>query len=272
MIKIKLRRNLLYLFVYYITWIINVFLERIFEFHEFIYLYLTIIGKIFGGLITYLYQYHFLKRNKQAKYFGINLIYNKGKTRTKDSKAKIGFLIFFASFFYVFKFMTIFQFAFYIRHSPSREFLLSSIQTVSSSLICTYALGFEMKKHHKVSLVVISLFLVLMFIVDIFITSKSMNFIQFFYFYLLIFYYHICETFSSCIEKYLVDINYLNPFLILMIEGIFELILATIYIYSFINKYILYDLKYFLYYTRYYLLLVTLVPICYCLISSISNV
>ena len=35
-------------------------------------------------------------------------------------------------------------------------------------------------------------------------------------------------SFSDCIEKYLVDYNYMNPFLILMIEGIFQLVMALL--------------------------------------------
>ena len=102
MIKLKLRRKFLYLFVYYITWTFKLFFERILDYSKYIDLYLTVIGKIFGGLITYLYQYQSLKRDKQIKYFGINLIHNKGKTKIKDSKTKIGILLFFASAFYVF--------------------------------------------------------------------------------------------------------------------------------------------------------------------------
>ena len=35
-------------------------------------------------------------------------------------------------------------------------------------------------------------------------------------------------SFSDCIEKYLVDYNYMNPFLILMLEGVFQLIMGAL--------------------------------------------
>ena len=271
MIKLKLRRNLLYLFVYYITWTFKLFFERILDYSKYIDLYLTVIGKIFGGLITYLYQYQSLKRDKQIKYFGINLIHNKGKTKIKDSKTKIGILLFFESAFYVFRFITVYQFETLMNTSPSIESRLSSIQTISSSLICTYALGFEMKKHHKYSLIIISIFLVLTFFVDIIFKSKNINFIKYLYFDLFILYYYTCETFNNCIEKYLVDINYINPFLILTLEWIFEFILTSIYIGVF-NKKFLNGLKIFINANGTKKLLRILPLIGYILISTISNV
>ena len=230
MIKIKCRKNLLYLFAYYITWIINESIEEILAGSYFIYPLLTVVGKIIGGLIVYLRQYHFSKINKQIKYFGINLIVNKNQPRIKDKKIKIGFLLFFASYFYTSRFIIKYQYDDYLKNSPSIDYRLSSIQTISASLICTYALGFGMKKHHKLSLIIISIFLGLTFIIEIISKVSNINLDKCVSFNFFIFYYNICETFSSCIEKYLVDINYINPFLILMLEGIIELIISIIYI------------------------------------------
>ena len=245
MIKIKCRRNLIYLFAYYIAWIINESSEEIIASSSFTYPLLSIVGNIIGGLIVYLCQYHFLKRNKQVKYFGINLITNKNQLRTKDNKIKIGFLLFFASYFYTSRFIINYQFSDYLKNSPSIDYRLSSIQTISAALICTYALGFGMKKHHKLSLIIISIFLGLTFIIEIISKVSNINLDKCVSFNFFIFYYNICETFSSCIEKYLVDINYINPFLILMLEGIIELIFSIIYISiyndnfdEFISKYI----------------------------------
>ena len=237
MIKIKCRKNLLYLFAYYIAWIINESSEEIIASSTFTYPLLTIVGKIIGGLIVYIWQYHFLKRNKQVKYFGINLITNKNQLRSKDNKTKIGFLLFFASYFYTSKFIIDYQFSDYLNNSPSIDYRLSSIQTVSASLICTYALGFEMKKHHKLSLIIISIFLGLTFIIEIISKVSNINLDKCVSFNFFIFYYNICETFSSCIEKYLVDINYINPFLILMLEGIIELIISFFYISIYRNNF-----------------------------------
>ena len=272
MIKIKLRKNLLYLFAYYISWIINLILEEIIACSFYIYLLLIIFGKILGGLIIYLYQYHLIKRNRQNKYFGINLIYNEKKVRVKDGKIKIGLLLFIASFFYVFRFIVDYQFVSYSANSPSIDNRLSSIQTISAALICTYSLGFEMKRHHKFSLIIISICLALIFIFEIIYKSDNINSNKFALYNLLIIYYYICETFSNCIEKYLVDINYINPFLILLLEGIFELILAIFYILfndnftldNFIDK-IIESLK-----DKFILLIICL--IIYPIIAAVTNV
>ena len=99
MIKIKLRRNLLYLFVYYIAYLYYIFgrggMSRpiIFEFFPMSF------GKIVGGLIKYLYQNHFIKRKKRNNIILINIIDKINKAKPKDSKIKIVILIFFASFF-----------------------------------------------------------------------------------------------------------------------------------------------------------------------------
>ena len=122
MIKIKLRKNLLYLFTYYIFWIVNLALEEIVSCSFYIYLLLTIVGKILGGLIIYFYQYHLTKRKKQSKYFGINLIYNAKRVKVRDGTIKIGLLLFFASFFYVFRFIVDYQFVCYLVNSPSINF------------------------------------------------------------------------------------------------------------------------------------------------------
>ena len=237
MIKVKLRKNLLYLFAYYLSWIINESFEEIISGSSFIHPLLTILGKIIGGLVVYLYQYHFLKINKQVKYFGINLIANQNQPRAKDNKIKIIFLLLFASFFYTSRFIINYQFSDYLKNSPSIDYRLSSIQTISAALICTYALGFGMKKHHKLSLIIISIFLGLTFIIEIISKVSNINLDKCVSFNFLIFYYNICETFSSCIEKYLVDINYINPFLILMLEGIIELIISFFYISIYRNNF-----------------------------------
>ena len=231
MIKLKLRKNLLYLFLYYVPVFINLALEIFGEIPPIITIFLNIFGTILGGLVIYLYQYHLIKRNKQSKYFGINLIYNEKKTKAKDGIIKIGLLLIFASYFYSFNFIIRSEFDYYIRLSPTIYFRLSSIQTISASLICTYALGFEMKKHHKLALINISIFLVLTFIIETIYSPANI------YIFLLILYYYICETFSNCIEKYLADINYINPFLILMLEGIIEFIMACAYFFLY-KKYI----------------------------------
>ena len=97
-------------------------------------------------------------------------------------------------------------------NTKSEKSRLSSFQIISSALICKYAFGFKVKNHHKISLIIIGLLIILFIIIDIiyafyYRTNKAI------FQYFLIIYYNILFSFSSCIEKYLVDANYMNPFL-----------------------------------------------------------
>ena len=104
MIKIKLRRNLLYLLAYYISWyvrkILNIIIDEIFTIDiSYISLYLMTLGEIIGGSTLYIYITLSLKQKKEAKYFKTNLIYNKQEIYIPDKTLKITMLIFFAATF-----------------------------------------------------------------------------------------------------------------------------------------------------------------------------
>lgn len=47
----------------------------------------------------------------------------------------------------------------------------------------------------------------------------------------LVCFYLLNVTFTDCTERYLVDYDFINPFIIIMLEGIFELIMAILYSY-----------------------------------------
>ena len=176
------------------------------------------------------YQYIFIKlihwKKGKIKYFGINLIHNK-KYISNDGKFKKGLLIFIASIFDAFN-LIIAPFSNFSINTKSEKSRLSSFQIISSALICKYAFGFKVKNHHKISLIIIGLLIILFIIIDIiyafyYRTNKAI------FQYFLIIYYNILFSFSSCIEKYLVDANYMNPFFILMLEGVFQLIMALLF-------------------------------------------
>ena len=103
------------------------------------------------------------------------------------------------------------------------DFRLSSIQIIISSLICIYAFEFKIKKHQKVSFIIMSIFFCFLISTDIiFVVYFKYKLIREPIFqYFLILYNYMGYSFSDCIKKYLVDTNYMNPFLILMLEGIF---------------------------------------------------
>ena len=279
-IKIKLRKNLLYLLAYYFAWIINEALKILLVYYCLfyqpdLYLILITVGKIFGGLIIFIYQNHHIKNQKQIQFFEVNLSIlttNENKKRVKDGKTKILLLMLFASFFYVLKFIIHSLFIFPFHFSPSIELRFSSMQTVSAALISTYALGFEMKRHHKFSLINISIFLFLSLIIEIIYNLDDKHLGSPISTNLLLFFLNICETFSNCIEKYLVDVNYINPFLILMIEGIIEFIISLIFILSFEINFITNLKNAFKNQTKEKYILLIIFLVFYFIVSVINNI
>ena len=169
MIKFKLRKNLLYLLALYIFFnvrnIVKIIIFEIFDYRPtFLYIYMMNLGQIFGGLTVYFYQFITSRKKKQIKYFGIELIHNK-KRKLSDSWIKIIILIFFAALFHFIE-SHILQYLIERRRtiSSSLGIRLGSLSTIFSSLICTYALNFKFAKHHKFSLIFISICLIIIYL------------------------------------------------------------------------------------------------------------
>ena len=232
MLKVKLRRNLIYLFIYFISTfirdIVNMIIIILFRVAlNYTFLYIMVLGEIFGGLSIYLYQCNSKKKQKAIKYFGISLLSNINNQRVKDSIFKKIVLLFFAAFFDIFQFyFGLIYFPVYI--SRNVYLRLASIQTIASSLICAYALRFKIKKHHKFSLTMLGIFLCLTFVIESLFRANINTLGKFLICHLIVCYYLIIDSFNNCIEKYLVDANYMNPFKILMFEGLFNAFIALI--------------------------------------------
>ena len=250
MIKIRLRKNLLYLLVYYIASFIKsnfiqIFINDKFRFNPmYINLFINPIENIIGGLIVFLYQRYSTRNKGKAQYFGIKLIHNK-KYIARDGKFKQILLIFFAAFFNYYSYIigSLFKDMFDLQAMEQR---LSSIQIFSSTFIFIYAFRFKIKKHHKISLIIIGIFFCLLISTDmIFIKQYSYDETYLHIIgdklvepseyirtlmsrYFLVLYYYIGFSFNNCIEKYLVDTDNMNPFIILILEGVFELIMALL--------------------------------------------
>ena len=237
MIKFKLRKNLLYLLVFLVSYNVRtiVFLVADDKFDvtlNFTFLYLMCLAEILGGLGLYLFQHFTKRKNKETRFFAVNSVnvnpLFKGK-RVADGILKVAVLLFFAAFFDFYEFILNMFFVPMTgkKISYSVDVRLSSMQLLSSALICTYALGFKMKKHHKAALIAIGSCLFLTVVNDrIFNNGGSAGI--FFSAYFLVFYYQIVFSFNCCIEKYLVDVDFMNPFKILMIEGIIMFIMSIL--------------------------------------------
>ena len=233
MIKLNLKRHLLYLLAYYISWIIrcviNIVLQVHFEIDPlYIFLYLMILGEIIGGISIFLYQFKSIRKKEETKYFGLYLIYNEEEIKIKDNMYIITLLIFFAAFF---DFYSYYMRNIYIGHEynvTELNFKLSGVQGISSALICTYGLRFKIKNHHKISLITLSLFLILAVLIEVLILPSYIELVDYLVIIGIILYSYIIYTFNGCLEKYLVDTDYMNPFKLLMFEGACEIVMAIL--------------------------------------------
>ena len=228
MIKIRLSKNLLYLLGLCISNNIRVLIAFIIDTvlnftAPYLFLFMMTLGQIMGGLTVYIYQIKTLRKNKEVKYFGIEIIQNKIHEVYSDSKFKKILLIFFAASFDFIGFITT---VFYVPKvsniSPSIYLRFSCLSTILSSLICQYALKFKIGKHHKFSLMGLSMCLCLTIIIELLYKSEEVPLNKFIFVIILICCYYITTPFTDCTERYLAYYNFLNPFLIIMTEGIFE--------------------------------------------------
>ena len=237
MIKIRLKKNLIYLLVFYISWflrsILSMVAQRKFPSNiTFIHLYLMVIAEIVGGLIMYQYQNYSTKRQKQGVYLNVNTHKkNDAKIIIKSKKIKRLILIFFASFFDFYEVVLSSYYGPKIndKRSPTIEARLTSIQIIALTLIYINAFGFKTKRHHKASLVIISIFLLLTIILDIVHNYKNVSIGILIFANFLILFHNIGFCFNNCVECYLVDTDVINPFLILMLEGVFGILFAIIF-------------------------------------------
>ena len=207
---------------------------------------LMFIGEFVSGLIIYLYQQKFLKKeqnNKPVKLFAVTLIQGKNDFIPPDNKYKIYLLIFFSAIFDWIQFIiwstTLPK---YLYISGSIVSRLSGILTLSDVLFYCYVLGLEIYRHQKFSLIIITIGLVIVIITEFFFQEINI-FLTYSDFIIVLVLTFICEFLGAlidAIEKYLFEYDFVNPFYTLMYEGIYGFFMS--FLYFFIPNY-LDDLK-----------------------------
>ena len=235
MIKIRLRRNLLYLLAlyssYFIRKIVSIIIDNVYQLNApFIYLYMMTLGETMGGLAVYFYQNYNWNKKKEVKYFGLKLIYNKIKATNTDWIGKKILLILFAGFFDFTEFIIVVFFVPKLaRTSPSIKTRLGCLATITSSLICVYALRFPIGRHQICSLIFMGLSFLATLILEIILKSDEQDLGRFISAHAIIMVYLMLISFNDCTERYLANYNFLNPFFILAGEGIFEFVISIFY-------------------------------------------
>ena len=187
------------------------------------------LGEIFGGLAIKSYLKSTLKKRKTPIYFGVELIQTEMKLKLSDNDYKITFLIFIAAFFdFIHSIVDIF----YIKKkliSSTLSSRLGCIYTIVCSLICKYSLKFKVGRHQRISIISLSICLIIMSILEFIYKKKAISLPSFSVNFIFTLFFKIILSFTNCIERYLVDANFLSPFSIIIIEGIFVLIMSIIY-------------------------------------------
>ena len=229
MIKFALRRNLIYV-LQYIIWsfardILIKFINSIFNFStSYIFVQLIFLGEILAGAIIYLSLKKYNKKKKTQYFMSIKLRKSSNELQASDSKIKIFFLIFLLGFMDLVEFLLCnIYLPRLINLSKSLFQRLIGITTMFSLFFYVYALKLPVYRHQKFSILIIGICLIAIIasefyfqIFDIYTSYKSLI-ITFIYIILS----QILSSSGYSIEKYLFEYDYMNPFVVLMYEGLF---------------------------------------------------
>jgi len=246
MIKFALRPNLIYP-LQLIIWnllrkIETILISYLFNFSDsLIYTPLMFLGEFLSGLVIFLYQKKFLKKEEKnpIKFFSITLIQTEGTMKYPDNNFKIFLLIFFVAFFDFIQFMiwtvNVPKFLYISGSIVSR---LSGILTLSDALFYYYVLRLQIYKHQIFSLIIITIGLVIVIITEFFFQEINI-FLTYSDFIIVLVLTFLCEVLGAlidAIEKYLYEYDFFNPFYTLMYEGIFGFFMS--FFYFFIPNYL----------------------------------
>ena len=238
MIKFAVRNNLYYplmlILFTFLRNIIDILLKAIFNLKSPYFTSILIFFSefLFGSMTIWYNNSSSQNNSKIIKSMGIKLIQRKTKIIRSDSNLIIYILIFFASYF---DFISLTYMRFYIpfRNKVENDFLIKdvrSLQICISALLCYFTIKTNIARHQIVSLIIISFCSITLFSTEIIkkeneITEKLIN---------------LGFTLISCTsralfdttEKYLLDYNFIDPFLLLLLEGIicFGLMFSCIFI------------------------------------------
>ena len=145
-----------------------------------------------------------------------------------DRIPKIIVLIFFASYFDIIGTFVRKYFNMKDKENKSLDERLKGFQIISSALLCYFTIKTKMYKQNLFSLVIISICLIIIIIIEMFYSSKGIlsNTKDI----LLILFSSFMRANLDTIEKYLFEINYMNPFKVMMFEGLINIIFISVII------------------------------------------
>jgi hypothetical protein len=185
------------------------------------------------GLILYLYQKSFLHKKKAKK--GASLIYKENKMSRPDSYIKIVFIILVAGYSDFVEFILSTNYIpKFPKSSGSLDMRAGGISTISSALFFHYLLKFPILRHQVFSLLIIAFCFILIIALEYYFQDINI-FLSYQDFSLKIFLIILEQFFHSLLdscEKYVVEYNSINMFLVLSLEGFFGFWITFGFLYS----------------------------------------
>jgi len=233
MIKFGWRDSLLYpsLFILFIfiRRIAKLILEILYPDIKLSYLMITFVF-VFELIVASLLLWNQNRKNKSVvkpKFLGISLIKQESLLDRPDSNFKIIVLIIFSSYFSITGALS--------RRNVSSgnnniydEFhaKFRSIEIILSSIICYFTFKNKIYKHHRFTLIIIFICLIIVVAFGVLLESnKSIFFLNFFYTISSSF----CRVFLDIVEKYLYDFDFLDIYKVMIFESIVDLIISFNY-------------------------------------------
>lgn len=246
MIKIGIRKNLIYPTIFSISSLLRdiqfIFIENRIENIGLLLSLNVSLAEALSGFIFYRFHINFLKQGKKEEtnstIMGIKLIKpKKKKIKNPDSNLIIFIYIFIAGLFdFSFFDLNVFfspsnshNYSSKIYISPSLNIRLRAILTFYSAILSYILLKIPIYKHQKCSLIVLGFCLISFLIIEISFLYNVENVLIFFLCILSRLVSQIFFCYVDIIEKYLFEYDYVNPYQMLMLEGIFGTILTIIF-------------------------------------------
>ena len=230
MIKFAVRRNLIYPFQLLLWNFLrdteSSLINHFFEVDGFlIYTHLMFLGEFLAGIIILFYQKQFLIKNKiqgNNNVKKIQYIYLE-RSYTKKLDWKAIFVIITSAFSDFAQFSVSLQFPKFMTMSRSLEQRLRGNFTINNALFYSYVLELPLFKHHKFSLIIIGIFYIIIIITE-FIFQEFNIFLSYGQFIIALLYMLFIQfgnALVESIEKHLYEYYQLDPFFVLMFQGIF---------------------------------------------------
>ena len=247
MIKFKLRRNLIYPGQYMLWSVARNFLPRVIRhslsFNDsLVYGPFMFLGEFIAGLIIHLYlrKIETKRQEKKEQFFmSIKLIRSEENDIDYfvpiDNKKKILFLIFIAAFLdIVIFYIDIGVLSKFKVLSASISMRLYGFATIAAFFTYVYTLKLPIYRHHKLSLLIIGICLIVIIITEYFFQKMdtTMDYKKFTVVLVIIIISQIFVSTQDSIEKYLFEYDYISPFIVLMYEGIFGFLLTFFFFFT----------------------------------------